>query len=214
MKIRAFTLAEVLITMGVIGVVAAVLIPSVVNWYEKKVTVEKLKVAYSMFSQAVQRSVEDNGDVSDWEYFYSNMAPKYIFPYVETIGEVKKYTLYTYANKTACIHWGAWGATGKIYALKNGMTYSLIYDHGGLYLMVDLNGKRKPNYVGRDGFAFLISPEKNKLEMVWEEQTREKLLSTDYPWYGCAVFDNYYARLSCGALIMHDGWKIKPDYPW
>lgn len=44
---RAFTLAEVLITIGVIGVVAAITIPSLVTSYQKRMTVNRLKGSYS-----------------------------------------------------------------------------------------------------------------------------------------------------------------------
>lgn len=43
MKKYAFTLAEVLITLGIIGVVAAMTLPTVVNKYREKETVTKLK---------------------------------------------------------------------------------------------------------------------------------------------------------------------------
>ena len=42
-KFVGFTLAEVLITLGIIGVVAALTLPSVIQKYQKKVTVERLK---------------------------------------------------------------------------------------------------------------------------------------------------------------------------
>ena len=48
---RAFTLAEVLITLGVIGVVAAMTMPAVIKNYKKHVTETKLKSAYSQISQ-------------------------------------------------------------------------------------------------------------------------------------------------------------------
>lgn len=47
----AFTLAEVLITLGIIGVVAAMTIPTLVNNYQKTQYVVKLKKVYSMLSQ-------------------------------------------------------------------------------------------------------------------------------------------------------------------
>ena len=43
---RAFTIAEVLITLGIIGIVAAMTLPVVIGNYQKKVTVEKLKTVY------------------------------------------------------------------------------------------------------------------------------------------------------------------------
>ena len=59
----AFTLAEVLITLGIIGVVAALTLPSVIQNYKKQVTVTQLKKAYSVLGQVVQKSIADNGPV-------------------------------------------------------------------------------------------------------------------------------------------------------
>jgi len=46
-KAKGFTLAEVLITLGIIGVVAAITIPGLVNHYQKKETANKLKKVYA-----------------------------------------------------------------------------------------------------------------------------------------------------------------------
>ena len=63
---KAFTLSEVLITLGVIGVVAAMTIPAVINKYKEHVTVNKVKKFYSMISQAFLMSVKDNGYANEW----------------------------------------------------------------------------------------------------------------------------------------------------
>ena len=54
-KIRraAFTLAEVLITLGIIGVVAAMTMPSLVSHYQRKVLETQFKKSYSVLSQAL-----------------------------------------------------------------------------------------------------------------------------------------------------------------
>ena len=62
----AFTLAEVLITLGVIGVVAAVTMPTVVANYQKQAAAMKAKKFYNMMNNAVNRSIVDNGDVNTW----------------------------------------------------------------------------------------------------------------------------------------------------
>ena len=54
----AFTLAEVLITLGIIGVVAALTIPNVVSNYKKKVVETRLAQLYSVLNQAVELSEE------------------------------------------------------------------------------------------------------------------------------------------------------------
>ena len=50
---RAFTLAEVLITLGIIGVVATMTIPIVINKYRSYVLEVQFKKAYSNLSQAI-----------------------------------------------------------------------------------------------------------------------------------------------------------------
>ena len=57
----AFTLAEILITLGIIGVVASLTLPSVIQNYKKQVTVNQLKKAYSILGQVAQKAFADNG---------------------------------------------------------------------------------------------------------------------------------------------------------
>jgi len=61
MKNSGFTLAEVLITLGVIGVVAALTIPTLVNLYKEHEAVAKVKETYSLVSQAVEQWADDHG---------------------------------------------------------------------------------------------------------------------------------------------------------
>lgn len=55
-KHRAFTLAEILITLGVIGVVAAITIPGLITAHKKHVTATKLERAVSVITQAIRLS--------------------------------------------------------------------------------------------------------------------------------------------------------------
>ncbi len=52
-----FTLAEVLITLGIIGIVAALTIPGLLSRNEEKVRETQLKKAYSVLSQAHQMMI-------------------------------------------------------------------------------------------------------------------------------------------------------------
>ena len=65
-KTVAFTLAEVLITLGVIGVVAAVTLPTVIKKYQVKTTVSKLKKIYSILDQSARRAIDENGTPDLW----------------------------------------------------------------------------------------------------------------------------------------------------
>ena len=62
----AFTLAEVLITLGIIGVVAAMTMPALIQRQNEKATVVKLKKAYSVLENAYRLAKEENGDFSGW----------------------------------------------------------------------------------------------------------------------------------------------------
>ena len=81
---HAFTLAEVLITLGIIGVVAAMTMPTLIAKYQKKQTVTQLKKAYAELNKAVSYSEIENGDCKYWDYnlnsldFYNKYLSKYL----------------------------------------------------------------------------------------------------------------------------------------
>jgi len=57
----AFTLAEVLIVLGIIGIIAEMTIPTLFANYQKQVYVTRLKKTYSQFNQALQLMTHDYG---------------------------------------------------------------------------------------------------------------------------------------------------------
>lgn len=64
---KGFTLAEVLITLGIIGVVAAMTIPTVLQNMRDQSTVSALKKAQSTLSQAFLQAIKDNGTPDLWD---------------------------------------------------------------------------------------------------------------------------------------------------
>lgn len=110
MKFKAFTLAEVLITLGIIGIVAALTIPSIISAYRKKVTETKLKQTYSILSTALTNAeaqlgepyhIYYNEDQCPQNTFYCHddlLYQDFIKPYVsENVKEIN-----TNANSSAC----------------------------------------------------------------------------------------------------------------
>lgn len=67
-KKKAFTLAEVLVTLGIIGIVAAMTLPALVQKHQDKITVNKLKKAYSTISQAYLMARNENGEINNWGF--------------------------------------------------------------------------------------------------------------------------------------------------
>ena len=64
----AFTLAEVLITLGIIGIVAAMTMPTLIQKHKEQETVAKVKKFYSVISQAVMLARAEHGDVDTWDF--------------------------------------------------------------------------------------------------------------------------------------------------
>lgn len=63
---KAFTLAEVLITLGIIGIIAEITIPDLYNNMKEQQTVGMLKKEYSVISQAYTMAVQENGTPDTW----------------------------------------------------------------------------------------------------------------------------------------------------
>ena len=66
-QLFGFTLAEVLITLGIIGVVAAMTLPTLIQNYQKKTYIEGLKVGVSILEQGFKAAMADDGvdDLAD-----------------------------------------------------------------------------------------------------------------------------------------------------
>ncbi len=69
----AFTLAEVLITLGIIGVVAILTVPNLVSNYQKKVYVAQLQKAYAQLQQVFDMAMAEDEveDLADTELMQS-----------------------------------------------------------------------------------------------------------------------------------------------
>ena len=63
MKLRAFTLAEVLITLGIIGIVAAMTLPTLITKFNEKRTLAILREDYSILANMMQMA-RDTGNLT------------------------------------------------------------------------------------------------------------------------------------------------------
>lgn len=175
LKKAAFTLAEVLITLGIIGVVAAMTMPSLIQNYQEKATVTKLKKCYSLVSQAYVSILNDEGgsdtlqagdDLEMMEKF-----GKYL-KYQKTCGRNKGcFPNVTYKSVTGN-GYSKWedDTTDRSRAILTDGTLIMFNKNAmwggneGNYLYaqiyVDINGFKGPNQLGRDFFYFYINPEK------------------------------------------------------
>lgn len=225
---KAFTLSETLITLGIIGVVAALTMPAVITNYQKKQTSAQLKKAYSTFAQALVQAQYEFGDASSWTVtepsssYEDNLAyfETYWKPYIKTIKVCKTmnecgYDITGYAslsNKNNYVYYGQFAnVPGFIYG-DGTYAYLRPYNLNSTednrqrlqLLSIDLNGPKKPNVIGKDVFQFIINTNNGVISGFGS-----KNLCTAANIKNSAE----YSR-SCGGKIMADGWEILDDYPW
>lgn len=63
---KAFTLAEVLITLGIIGIVSAMTLPGLIQRQQEKATVSQLQKIYSTLQQALMMAIQEHGTIDNW----------------------------------------------------------------------------------------------------------------------------------------------------
>ena len=224
-KKAAFTLAEVLITLGIIGIIAAMTLPTLIANYQKKVVETRVKAFYSKMNQIYLRSYVDNGDTADWL-----VSKRYT--YDETVDWLKKYFLpYTKnfdlqsATTTNETESGPWTQNVVIVRIPDGTAYAFSVDENGMDIGFFVNGNI--NDLGpRNKFTFQFSKRKNYLtdEGSMEKQSlnfidpyilnwdgRRETLFTHGTW-GCRKGCTNCAY--CTKLLQLNGWEIPDDYPW
>ncbi|MBQ8459943.1 type II secretion system protein [bacterium] len=227
----AFTLAEILITIGIIGVVSALTIPNLITNYQKRQTAEQLKKVYATIVNAVKLSEIDNDDMSGWNYpegLSANrdweIAAKFIKQYYQPY--LKGSTLYKFSDLQAS-YGEDWNrlknmpGVSNALVLADGTMLSFFFNYvqssngGYIWLFVDLNGAQRPNKVGRDIFVLEASPSKDyggSKIIFFNYQDRNLIDGSDYSCNknNTGIYRNYY----CGRVIQKNNWKIPKDYPW
>lgn len=92
MIICAFTLAEVLITLGIIGVVASITIPTLMQNMADQQTVGMLKKEYSVLSQAYTLAVQESGTPDTWLTSSTSSDPASAISIVNTLSPFLRIT--------------------------------------------------------------------------------------------------------------------------
>ena len=65
---KGFTLSEVLIALGIVGIIATMTIPALMKSASDKETVTKVNNIYSTLSAATNKIVNDEGPISGWDF--------------------------------------------------------------------------------------------------------------------------------------------------
>lgn len=172
----AFTLAEVLITLGIIGVVAAMTIPSLIQSYKEKATVTAVKQSYSIFAQALKMVTIDNPDLSALTDSSLSAKENSQIMFKEISKHIKKVkscdvdkkcmgnTYYLNLNNEKVSNWDTYKnlVTG---VLANGTSFWILSLPASIsgeetyagQIGIDINGNKRPNKFGVDFFWFTFN---------------------------------------------------------
>lgn len=224
---QGFTLAETLITLGIIGVLAAILIPPLMNNYEKTVTSTKLEKSYAEISIALKQFMTDSNcsDLICTGLFYdetsledgatvnNNIATNFTKKYfIVAQQSTQTGTPACYFNGDNCYYYDYWSSYLPINSSNVWIRIDALPNYIGTNLSqnivaeltIDINGTKSPNSWGKDLFGFRI-------------YNNGKLIPLGTPgqlyWGGddSNVDDcppNNTGGFGCTYNIMKDGWKI------
>lgn len=157
----AFTLSEVLVTMGIIGVISALTVPTLMNNYQRKAYAVQLRKTVNDIANAVDMLITEEGK--------STFSATTEFANLDTFITRRLKTTKTCSSSEAsnCF-------SGENYASINGTTRTAFTCAGNSYVLadssaicmtkngsnvtvnIDINGQDAPNIGGRDMFVFMI----------------------------------------------------------
>lgn len=227
-RVKGFTLAEVLITLGIIGIVSALTLPTLISNCRKYVIETQLKEFYSIMNQALKRAEYDYDDMDGWTWPHKTKVgitdgnqtveannsdyewfQKYLQPYIKTSTLKESFHLYCvwydgfaveFINGTG-MSCGTDEGGGNV---EIGKFVCMFYPKAGTIKDIqDYSAKSQKVVSGKDYFVFQINTEgKDKGFQPVDSNNCKKSTGMLYlPSVGCAK------------LIKDNNWKFPKDYP-
>lgn len=231
MKNYAFTLAEVLITLGIIGIVAAMTLPTLIQKNNEKSTIISLKKIYSVIQQAFvglsfEHGTPENWDIDDNIEFRDLMGEqlklvKRCAPMEEGCW-YNEFTKMIFGGKSENLlgndnYSTAILSDGTIMAFDNFDKNCDIFHSSGAaacgQIIVDINGFKKPNQWGRDVFAFIVAKDRI-IPRGWPEGAgvqsfQQHCLNVGHSCAGWAIINENLDYLHCNDLSWDGKRKCK-----
>ena len=237
-KKAAFTLAEVLITLAIIGIVAAMTIPTLISNYQEKATVTRLKETYSMLSQAYQFAVNDYGNTASWKFGIDMYDPNahiamanYFKPYLklsaDCVGKSQEYV----KEHCAAVPSMSLEKNATAMRLNNGATlyfriwspncdshYAAIKEATTCGQIIVQTNPMKSNENGKDTFWFYLTTKgiipvgMDGSYLEFERACNPEIVN---PYPSFSYNNNMYA---CSAWVIYNGnmdyWKCPGELSW
>lgn len=173
-KNKAFTLAETLVVMGIIGVVAALTIPNLSSSTANKENVARVQKAYSTLNEAFERVQAEYGNIQRWPSrdfdwngdnatdIFANRMSEYLKVSKNCArnanqGCMASSVKFLNGTSTSSGYAAANDAKTSVYKmiLADGTGLAIQVASGAIYMNVDIDGPRKGSGTfGKDLFGF------------------------------------------------------------
>lgn len=226
-KLKGFILAEVLITLGIIGIIAAMTLPVITQEYRQKVLETGLAKFYTTINQAFKASELENGEQRYWEFSDNSCAfyKKYLNKYLKTIryecGYYNKVGDQGYSKMNDERFVGIYLPSGDMAVFSYGRVFIYIVKaqkHYGAYTALMSGGPTdKKQLYGTELFVFEMRATGIDDDNKFKYDTKTGV----EPFNGLKKYSNQEIlnqcinnRTSCAELIRRNGWKIPKNYPF
>ena len=223
---KGFTLAEVLVTLGIIGVVSAMTIPTLVKNHQRTVYVTQLHKVYNELNQAVEgyttsrnainlmeAGVRNQDKVADFvqaEYKTARVCsetatPCFASSYETMDGSDLSTDVFNPSEKE-----------GYCFSTPSGYSMSLAFSGNILLIFTDVNGSQGPNIAGRDFFNLAVSNRRNLVDsfmVVFGLALYDMINKPESEMDKAAVREEYSKNCTSGGLgcfdrILNDNWQM------
>ena len=211
----AFTLAEVLVTLGIIGVVSAMTVPTLMQNYQRQSYVTQLHKTYNEFSQALLRYQTDRNAINLSEAGLSSQdaVNNFITTYFKNVKECDTMNN-CFASSYKAMDGGTinnYSANVKSYVFASGVSIRPLYAKSGAKLVnigIDINGQKGPNIGGRDLFWFYVYNNGVIDDVPIDANTVAPLTTAERE----TQYSNYCASANsvdgCFGKILNDNWQM------
>jgi prepilin-type N-terminal cleavage/methylation domain-containing protein len=172
-KIKGFTLAEVLIALVVIGIIAAITVPTLIQRYQDQALKSALKKNYSVLKSALDKYQVENGErLLPCDLAGHALKPIFI-KYFNILKDCVYHDCYNYNNEDLYKNYNeskmtyVWPFDDGQFILNDG-SFLMIENPSGcdVIFSVDVNGMdKKPNRLGKDLFMFQLMSNGDLLPM-------------------------------------------------
>lgn len=191
--LKGFTLAEVLVTLGILGVVSALTMPVLIGGTKPKELEAQFKQAYSLLSQAVVQVVDEKGigvrevytAYNGTSYVNQSEIKNAIYSKMKVTGDCTYKTAVKNYSKTSDNPYVDLGTVKPDKLLTNGMCMNVFVNGGDINITIDINGAgKRPNALGHDIFYFYIDNkdtlQPKKMSKLLTDDEVEDLKGQDY----------------------------------